>query len=133
MANVTVHQDGHGETPSRSIVRAANAEEFIEDSRGRRLGVRKLKVLERLNMLKLIGNGNSDNLLYVSSVSPAFLVTSIDGDPVEKPTTQLQLDALVQRLDEEGLEAITLWASRENGQSEAEDRTALKNSSSTPS
>ena len=104
MTKINMH-----ETPSEAMVRAANAEEYVTDSRNRSIGVRKLKVLERINMLKLIGNGNGDNLLYVSSVSPAFLVTSIDGDPVSKPTTQLQLDGLLQRLDEEGLEAVTQW------------------------
>ena len=101
------------DTPSEQMVKAAAAEEFVTDGRGRRIGVRKLRVLERISMLKLIGNGNGDNLLYVSSVSPAFLVTSIDGDPVSKPTTELQLDGLLQRLDEEGLEAVTGWMARQ--------------------
>lgn len=121
MAKVTVH-----DTPSGAIVKAAHAEEFVTDSRGRTIGVRKLKVLERIGMLKLIGQGNNDNLLYVSSVSPAFLVTSIDGDPVIKPATDRQLDALLLRLDEEGLEAVTNWmAAQGEPRTEADE---LKNS-----
>ena len=109
MANVKIHKDAQGETPSQSIVKAANVEEFVTDSLGRKIGVRKLNVLERIGMLKLIGNGNSDKQIYKASVSPAFTVTSIDGDPIWKPTNDLQLTALLQRLDEEGLEAVSEW------------------------
>ena len=79
-------------------------------------------------MLKLIGQGNSDNLIYISSVSPAFLVTSIDGDPVAKPTTELQLDGLLQRLDEEGLEAVTNWMSSTMQEEPHAEADQLKNS-----
>ena len=117
------------DTPSQAIIRTSNAEEFVTDSRGRKIGVRKLKVLERINMLKLVGHGNNDNLIYISSVSPAFLVTSIDGDPVSKPANDLQLNGLLQRLDEEGLEAVTEWMASTMAPAEPQDDTdAIKNS-----
>ena len=123
MAKVTVH-----DTPSESIIKASNAEEFVTDSRNRKIGVRKLKVLERIAMLKLIGHGNNDNLIYISSVSPAFLVTSIDGDPVSKPATELQLNGLLQRLDEEGLEAVTNWMASMMQEEPKDETTEIKNS-----
>ena len=124
MAKVIIEK---AETPSESI-KASTVEDTVTDAKGRKIGVRKLKVLERINMLKLIGSGNSDNLLYVSSVTPAFLVTSIDGDPVQKPSNELQLNALLQRLDDDGLEAVTGWMAENYKELSAEEQKAeLKN------
>ena len=125
MAKLTID---NMEAASRPATKASTVEDMVEDARGRSIGVRKLKVLERINMLKLIGSGNSDNLLYVSSVTPAFLVTRIDEDHIGKPTTQLQLDALLQRLDDDGLEAVTGWMAENYKELSAEEQKAeLKN------
>jgi hypothetical protein len=128
MAKVTVHKNV--ETPSQAIIRAGNAEHFATDALGRRIGVRKLKALERIRMLEVIGKGNSDNLAYLAEVAPAFMVTSIDDEPVAKPTSKIQLEALIQRLDDEGLAAVLELAQEHfmPKESTAEDEAeALKN------
>ena len=88
MAKVTVHKDA--ETPSQTIIRAGNVEHFAIDALGRKIGVRKLKALERIRMLEVIGKGNGDNLPYLAEVAPAFMVTSIDGEPIAKPTNKIK-------------------------------------------
>ena len=57
-------------------------------------------------MFEVVGADNSRNDAYLGYASLAFHVTSVDGDPVTRPANRLQLEALVQRLGDDGLEAV---------------------------
>lgn len=132
MAKVTMHKDPAGETPSQSLIKAANQPATLTDGKGRAIGVKKMNPLDRLRLFEVIGAENSKNEQYVGYAALAFLVTSIDGEPVPRPSNKIQLEALVQRLDDEGMDAI---AEHLYGQiaSEPADEADLKNVSSTPS
>jgi hypothetical protein len=128
MAKVTIHKDT--ETPSQSIVKAANQPATLIDARGRSIGFKKMGPLDRLRLFEVIGAENSKNEQYAGYAALAFLVTSIDGEPVARPSNKIQLEALVQRLDDDGMNAIA-----EHLQSQAEqntDEATLKNVLSTP-
>ena len=101
MAKITVH-----ETPSEEIVRAARRPSEVEDANGRKIGIRKMGALDRLKMFEVIGPENSKNEPYLGYAALAFHVGSIDGDPVSRPATKLQLEGLIQRLGDEGMEAV---------------------------
>ena len=132
MAEVTVHPDA--ETPSRAIIKAANQPATLADARGRSIGVKRLNPLDRLKLFEVIGAENSRNEQYAGYAALAFLVTSIDGEPVARPANKIQLEALVQRLDDEGMDAVAahLEAQAKDKKAEA-DEDALKNGSGTPS
>ena len=134
MAEVKIHSDAAGETPSQSIVRAANQPATVSDAKGRKIGLKKLNPLDRLKLFEVIGPDNSRNEAYVGYAALAFLVSSIDGEPVARPANKIQLEALVQRLDDDGMDAIAAHlAEQAKDQQDQEDKAALKNGLSTPS
>jgi hypothetical protein len=77
----------------------------VTDDTGRVLKVRKLSALQRVRLFKAEGAINSENRMLGSYYSTAASVIEIDGAPVPFPSSELQLDALVGRLDEHGLAA----------------------------
>ncbi len=134
MAEVKIHTEAPGETPSQSIVRAANQPATITDAKNRAIVLKKLTPLDRLKLFEVIGPDNSKNEAYVGYAALAFLVASIDGEAVARPANKIQLEALVQRLDDDGMDAIAAHlAAQAEEQTEAATPDALKNGSSTPS
>ena len=133
MATVTVHTDAGGETPSQSIVKAATQPATLTDATGRAIGVRKMGPLDRLKLFEVIGAENSRNEQYAGYAALAFLVTSIDGEPVPRPANKIQLEALVQRLDDAGMDAVAAHLQAQAEAADAPDEAALKNGSGTPS
>ncbi|MFO0906775.1 MAG: hypothetical protein U0835_00145 [Isosphaeraceae bacterium] len=131
MAKVKIHDAV--ETPSQAIVRAANQVETLQDARGRTIGVKKMGPLDRLKLFEVIGPENSKNEQYVGYAALAFLVASIDGDAVARPSSKLQLEALVQRLDDDGMDAVAQHLYGQVATQQEGDEAALKNGSSTPS
>jgi hypothetical protein len=104
MAKVTIH-DKPQDTPSQAIVREANGVFIVRDVNGREIGIKKLNALERLKMLKVIGGFNDNALGYASL---AFHVASIDGNIVNRPVTEAQVESIIQKLDDEGLNAVSI-------------------------
>jgi hypothetical protein len=128
MATVTIDP---AETPSQGIVRAANQVTQVTDARGRVIGVKKIGALDRMRMFEAVGAENSKNEPYLGYASLAFHVGSIDGDPVTRPGTKAQLEALIQRLDDDGMNAVAEKLPDLYGQS-GDAEALLKNASGTP-
>ena len=84
---------GAGETPTARIVGEARAPLTVVDADGRRL-------------FKALGPGLSDNTRYVGYAMLAYCVSAIDGMPVPAPATEGQVEMLVTRLGDAGLEAV---------------------------
>jgi hypothetical protein len=80
----------------------------VTDSRGRSIKVKRLSALDRVKLFKAAGALNSENRMLQSYYATAAAVTELDGAPVPFPGSELQLDALVGRLDEHGLEAAII-------------------------
>ena len=102
MARVTLHAD----TPSESIVKAAQQSGMAKDAGGRDIGIKKMQALDRLKMFEVIGPENSKNEPYLGYAALAFHVTSIDGEPIGRPANKLQLESLIKQLGDEGMEAV---------------------------
>ena len=133
MTKVTVHKDAQADTPSQSIIKAANQPSIITDGKGRTIGIKNMKPLDRLRFFEVIGPENSKNEVYVGYAALAFMVTSIDGEAVTRPSNKIQLESLVQRLDDAGMDAIAAHLQAQAKAAEETDEAALKNGSSTPS
>ncbi len=99
---VTVHE----ETPSESIIKAANKVITVTDDRGRQIGIKKLGPLDRMKLFEVCGPENSKNEAYLGYASLAFCVSAIDGEPVPRPSSRAHLEVLIQRLDDDGLNAV---------------------------
>lgn len=80
----------------------------LTDAKGRKLTVKDLSALEQLRLLRAIGPDQSMNQPYVMSVQAAASVTFIDTVPCPKPTNERQIDAMIDRLGDEGLAVVQL-------------------------
>jgi hypothetical protein len=127
MAKVTVHHDAKPETPTQAIVKSANAVQTVTDERGRVLAIKKMKPLDRLKMFEVVGAENSKNEMYLGYASLAYHVASIDGEAVNRPATKMQLEALVQRLDDDGLNAVGQWLEEQAKANQEIDVETIKN------
>jgi hypothetical protein len=94
------------ERPSEAIIRAASASVSVKDAIGRQITVRRLKALDRMRICELVGAENAANDRYYGYAALAYSVSEIDGEPTATLSTKAQLEALVQRLDDEGLDAV---------------------------
>ncbi|MGI4793140.1 MAG: hypothetical protein ACRYG8_03460 [Janthinobacterium lividum] len=81
---------------------------ILTDSRGRKLTVKDLSAIEQMRLLRAIGPDQSMNQPYVMAVQAAASVASIDGVPCPKPNSERQIDAMVERLGDEGLAVVQL-------------------------
>ncbi len=92
-------------TPSSEIVGSSLQELDVRDSRARTLTVRKIGPRKRMMIFAAIGAELSQNQMYWGTAMLACAVVMIDGEHVPQPTSRREIEALVDRLGEEGLEA----------------------------
>jgi|ERR1700735_2341377 hypothetical protein len=86
------------ETPSESLVKDANRIVIVTDTRGRQLGVKSARnALNNFRLSRILG-ADAGNRNVMSQAAMYCAVVSINGDPVPFPKTELQLEALIDRL-----------------------------------
>jgi hypothetical protein len=93
-----------GEAPSQTVSRAANATATRIDKRGRKIVVRRFNALQFFRLTKILGAG-TDNSATMNLAMTAASVCQIDEDVEFFPHSPIALDAIIQRLDFDGLEA----------------------------
>jgi hypothetical protein len=106
MAKATLREDRNSDTPSQAIVNSASTTQIVTDSKGRQIGIRRMKALDRLRMFEVLGAENAKNEPYLGYAALAFHVCSIDEEKINRPTSKLQLEGLIQHLGDEGMEAV---------------------------
>lgn len=119
MAKVTIHKDaaaedaaGAGEaaeTPSAQLIKHTLKEEVVEDAKGRKILMRKPSVLAQFRIVEAVGPQVAANQTYMQMINPLIYVGAIDGAPVALPTSLLETEALIARLDDDGLNAAMSW------------------------
>lgn len=92
-------------TPSEEIIQAQNQEFVVTDKRGRKITLKKPGILMQYKLVEILGDSSS-NQRYLAMVMPLLFVTSIDNLPVHRLADKRQIDALLERLDEDGLSAV---------------------------
>lgn len=93
-------------TPSATIVAKATEARTIVDSLGRRLTIRSLTALDKLRIFKAAGPELALNQPWLAMAMLASSVTAINDIPIPPPSTETQIEALVGRLGDSGIEAI---------------------------
>lgn len=122
MTKVTVNP-----TPSDEAVAKATAAVSVTDAGGRTIVLKKPGVLAQYRLVEMMGD-SAKNDVYMNMVLPLIFVTSIDGDPVAMPSTKRELEALIQRLDEDGIAAVVAGVQEHFGAPDPEkDKAAVKN------
>jgi hypothetical protein len=119
-------------TPSATIVAQATEVRSIIDSMGRRLTIRNLTALDKLRIFKAAGPELALNQPWLAMAILASSVTAIDGIPVPSPATEIQIEALVGRLGDSGIEAIAQTIVPLSDIDDAEQVTNAGNSFGTP-
>lgn len=79
---------------------------IITDTQGRRLELRKLTALEKLRLFKAAGPHLAQNQPWLGMAVLACSVAAIDDVPVPMPANESLIEALVQRLGDDGIAAI---------------------------
>lgn len=85
----------------------------ITDQKGRALEVRRPTRRDSMRLMR--GWGTACNVeMWVGQAMLAATCRSIDGVPIPLPTTADQAESLVDRLEDEGLNAIAEWLTEQN-------------------
>lgn len=93
----------------------------VIDKSGRVLGVRRFGVLEQLRLFKSLGAELSENRAYMGLARIAASVAMIDGIPMMFPTHETAVEAILERLGEDGVDAISAILVEENEQKMADE------------
>jgi hypothetical protein len=94
------------DTPSARLIAAAHAAPITTDAEGRVLALRRLTSLDKLRLFKAAGPMLAQNHLWLGMATLACSVAAIDDVPVPVPVNEAQIEALVSRLGDSGINAI---------------------------
>ncbi|HXT78031.1 MAG TPA: hypothetical protein VN702_00585 [Acetobacteraceae bacterium] len=93
-------------SPSEQIIAVASEARTITDANGRSLSIRKLRALDTLRLFKAAGPVLAENEPWMSMASLAMSVTEIEGVPVPSPSSERQIEGIIERLGDAGVNAI---------------------------
>lgn len=115
------------ETPSAQLIAKADAARTITLPDGRTVTLKKPGVLSQFRLVRMLGDA-AKNQVYVSMVTPFTHITAIDGKPFTQPNTEREIDALILRLGDDGVEAVMTSVIESYGDANpAADKAELKN------
>lgn len=120
---LTVTQAGT-DAPEPAVPATPAAPDQVVDSKGRAYVLKKMSPLEQFRLVRLIGDAPQ---MYINMVAPLVWIRSIDGEGLAPPASQREIDALIQRLGEEGIEAVMEAVEKLSGGAAAAAGDALKN------
>jgi hypothetical protein len=114
-------------TPSGDLVKEAARVITIETPNGLSVTLRKPGVLSQFRLAKILGEA-ARNQVYFGMVTPIIFVTSINGAAVNFPNSEREIEATIQRLDEDGVVAVMNAVSEHFGAETADaQKEAVKN------
>lgn len=114
------------ETPSEQLIKQASAEVTVTDAGGRVITLKKPGVLAQYRLIEILAD-SAKNEVYMGMVLPLIYVSAIDGDAVMQPSSKREVEALIQRLDEDGIAAVMEGVQANFGRADADgDKEALK-------
>jgi hypothetical protein len=119
-------------SPSQNLVKAAAAEFTVTDSRGRVIKLAKPTILEQFRFVEALGDA-ANNETYRRMAMPVQFVRSIrseeNGEDLPAPmTTKREIEHLIQRLGEDGFDAVSLGILEHYGVDMADTEAAKKKS-----
>ncbi|MBU6448046.1 MAG: hypothetical protein KGQ26_00320 [Rhodospirillales bacterium] len=78
----------------------------VTDKAGRALELRHVGVLEQLRLFKALGPELSENRAYMGLARVAAAVAMVDGVPLPFPAHEKAIEAALERLGEDGVDAV---------------------------
>ena len=105
-------------TPTETVLANSHASAEVVTADGRKISLRQIHALDRLRLFKAAGPVLAQNQPWLGMAALAWCVTAIDGVPVPTPGNEAQIEALIARLGDEGIEAIATWLDAEDDAAE---------------
>ncbi len=87
----------------------------VTDKAGRRIGLRRVGIVDQLRLFKALGPELSENRAYYGLAKLAASVAMIDDVPVPFPANEAGIEAALERLGEDGVEAVGAYLTAEAG------------------
>jgi hypothetical protein len=84
---------------------AAPQEQNTTDTLGRVITFKKMTALEKTRLYRVLGE-DSANPMYMLDMMIAAVVSDIDGVPTPPKTTIAMLESTIERLSDEGMNAV---------------------------
>lgn len=100
--------DKPSQTPSKEAESTASVDYEFVDDKGRKLKLKRPSVLAEIEFPLILGQEASANTIYLSRVIPLLYLDSIDGEKIQPFKSALDVQYLIQKLDHEGMDALTL-------------------------
>jgi hypothetical protein len=75
-------------------------------SNGMKMKIRKPRAVAQLRLISVVGADDAKNQVYMSLVSPLLWIEEIDDEPVGMIMSKRELEALFERVGDDGLTAI---------------------------
>lgn len=114
------------ETPTAQAIRQAMKEHVVTDSEGRIIKLRKPGVLAQYRLIETLEH-RAKNETYMNMVLPLLFVCEISGEAIFQPSSMIDLEFLIQRLDDHGVAAVINGVMAMSASSNPEaDKEALK-------
>ena len=92
-------------TASEDVIKKAAKTKTVISADGLTLVVRRLGPLQRMKLADVVGPMSAQNPAYIGTAAIAASIVSIDGEPIPFPANKRELEAIVQRLDDDGISA----------------------------
>ena len=103
----------------------------VTSAKGKKITLKRPEVLSQLRLVDAIGDSAS-NRVYLAMCLPLIYVSEIDGNAVPFPASKREMEALFQRLDEDGLAALNAGIEEHFRKDEKEEVESAKKSQGTP-
>ena len=94
-------------TPSEKVVASAASSVTVTDSLGRSILVRRPLLSDQLDLMVVVGSEAAKNEMYMAMMNVLLHVLAIDDDPTLPLTTKKTVDEMINKLGNEGVEAVT--------------------------
>lgn len=105
-------------SPTETLVAEALREHVVDGGKGRTITLVKPNVLAQYRLVKILGEAAS-NQAYVMMCMPLLFIKAIDGEMLPFPNSEAQIEALILRLDDDGLAAVMQGVQEHWGATEA--------------
>lgn len=117
MPNVKLNR---GDSASQQIVDQVAAGVTVTSSAGMTIGLKHPGVLAQFRLVKMLGAQTARNDVYVGMVLPCLYVHQIDGSEISPLASELEIEALIQRLGDAGITAVMEGVQKHFGDSDPE-------------
>jgi hypothetical protein len=85
--------------------------DVVSDRSGRKMELRRVGVVEQLRLFKALGPELSENRAYFGLAKLAAAIAMIDDVPVPLPANEAGIEAVLERLGDDGVEAVGAYLS----------------------